>query len=164
MRTTVIELAKEAMKFSAGHFTIFGPNNRENFHGHNFTIAVSLEGLVNEEEGMLSDYTEYKKWITQKCRKWNETFMLPTLSPHLKIDTSTPGTTTAYFGEEEMRFLNRDVTLMPAANITLEELSRLFGEGLIEDQVRLTTDKIVRITVKCTSGPGQSASWEWRRA
>jgi 6-pyruvoyltetrahydropterin/6-carboxytetrahydropterin synthase len=161
MRTTTIELQKEEMKFSAGHFTIFGPGHRENLHGHNFTIGVALEGLVNEAEGMLSDYGIYKKWIINKCREWNETFMLPMWSPHLRIDTSTPGVVLAYFGDEELRFLTRDVTLMPAANISLEELSRLFGEGLAQDRERLVAEKIVSITVKCSSGPGQSASWRW---
>jgi 6-pyruvoyltetrahydropterin/6-carboxytetrahydropterin synthase len=70
----------------------------------------------------------------------------------------------ARFGDEELRFLARDVTLMPAANITLEELSRLFGEGLVNDQQRLRRDRITRMTVKCSSGPGQSASWQWEQA
>lgn len=164
MRTTVIELAKEEMKFSAGHFTIFGAGDRENFHGHNFTVAVGIEGLVDDKAGMLSDYSEYKRWITARCRQWNETFMLPTLSPHLQVETTDDGKVLAKFGDETLQFLARDVTLMAAANITLEELSRLFGEGLIEDRERLERDRITAVTVKCSSGPGQSASWYWKKS
>ena len=163
MRTTVIELAKEEMKFSAGHFTIFGAGDRENFHGHNFTVAVGIEGLVDETQGMLSDYSVYKRWIIDRCHLWNETFMLPTLSPHLQVDSKEDGNVVARFGDEILYFLARDVTLMAAANITLEELSRLFGEGLIEDQERLRRDRIISVTVKCSSGPGQSASWYWKK-
>ena len=123
-----------------------------------------IEGLVDEKEGMLSDYSEYKRWIIGQCRQWNETFMLPTLSPHLQVQTTSEGKVVARFGDEELRFLARDVTLMPAANITLEELSRLFGEGLVNDQQRLRRDRITRMTVKCSSGLGQSASWQWEQA
>jgi 6-pyruvoyltetrahydropterin/6-carboxytetrahydropterin synthase len=163
MRTTVIELAKEEMKFSAGHFTIFGAGHRENFHGHNFTVAVAIAGLVDETQGMLSAYGEYKRWIIERCRLWNETFMLPTQSPHLHIETNADGSVVARFGDETLHFLARDVSLMPAANITLEELSRLFGEGLIEDRERLMRDRITSVVVKCSSGPGQSASWQWEK-
>ncbi len=164
MRTTVIELAKEEMKFSAGHFTIFGAGHRENLHGHNFTVAVGIEGLVDETAGMLADYSEYKRWIIERCRQWNETFMLPTRSPHLQVQTTADGNVVAQFGAETLHFLARDVTLMAAANISLEELSRLFGEGLIEDRERLVRDRIISVTVKCSSGPGQSASWYWKKS
>ena len=40
-RTTTLELYKEEMKFSAGHFTIFSATERENLHGHNFSVYVA---------------------------------------------------------------------------------------------------------------------------
>ena len=162
MRTTTIDLAKEEMKFSAGHFTIFGPGDRENLHGHNFTIGVELEGVVHAGKGMLADYGGYKKCIIAQCRQWNETFLMPTLSPHLDVTASADGSVNARFGQEELRFLARDVTLLPTSNITLEELARLFGEGLVADTDRLLSDSIFRVRVHCGSGPGQTASWEWR--
>lgn len=160
-RTTTIELYKEEMKFSAGHFTIFSATERENLHGHNFNVYVALEGVVGDN-GMLADYGVYKKWITERCKQWNETFMLPGESPYLKIEKSE-GSVVAVFAGERIPFLPRDVTIMPAKNITLEELSRLFGEGLCSDTARLDRDQIVSVVVKCASGPGQEASWRWSR-
>ncbi|EQD50251.1 hypothetical protein B1A_13514, partial [mine drainage metagenome] len=37
MRSVEVDLSKERMKFSAGHFTVFSASERENLHGHNFT-------------------------------------------------------------------------------------------------------------------------------
>jgi 6-pyruvoyltetrahydropterin/6-carboxytetrahydropterin synthase len=160
MRTTTIELFKEEMKFSAGHFTMFSATERENLHGHNFTVFVALEGEVRET-GMLADYGGYKRWITQRCHQWNETFLLAGASPWLQVQNHDDGTVTARFAHEVIPFLARDVTVLPAANVTLEELARLFGEGLCADVERLRQDRIVSVTVKCASGPGQWASWRY---
>ncbi len=161
MRTTTIELFKEEMKFSAGHFTMFSARERENLHGHNFTVSVALEGEVGEA-GMLADYGGYKRWIIERCRGWNETFLLPGSSPWLRVERES-GMVFALFADERIPFLPRDVTVLPVANVTLEELARLFGEGLCADTARLQADRILSITVKCASGPGQWASWRWTR-
>ena len=75
---------------------------------------------------------------------------------------ATESEVVATFNGETLRFLPRDITLLDAANSTLEELSRLFGERLISDQERLRRARIFAVTVKCASGPGQWACWEWR--
>ena len=156
-QTSTIELYKEEMKFSAGHFTVFSATQRENIHGHNFSIYVALEGVVGAN-GMLGDDSEYKRWIIDRCQQWNETFLLPGESPYLSIER-TEQHVTALFNDERIPFLIRDVTVLPATNITIEELARLFGEGLCSETARLHHDRIVSVVVKCSSGPGQEASW-----
>ena len=160
---TTIELFKEEMKFSAGHFTIFDATNRENLHGHNFTVNVALTGRVNFN-GLLGDYGIFKRKIREMCDVWNETFMLPLESPFLRIDTSDSSEVKAYYADEILRFLPRDVTLLPVKNVTIEELSRLFGERLIEDRALLEEQGIDDVRVKCASGPGQWSSWNWEGA
>ena len=161
--TTTIELFKEEMKFSAGHFTIFSATERENLHGHNFTIYVALSGQVNAN-GLLGDYGIFKRKVRQMCQDWNETFMLPLESLYLRVDTSDPAEIKAYYADEVLRFLPRDVSLMPVKNVTVEELSRLFGERLIQDRNILMEQGVTAVVVKCASGPGQWASWTWEEA
>ncbi len=159
-RTTTIELHKEEMKFSAGHFTIFSATRRENLHGHNFTVYVALTGEV-AEDGILSDYRPLKTAVIERCRAWNETFLLPGNSRHLRIERDARGDVLAHFHDEELRFLARDVTILPVENVTLEELARVFGEELVKDGAELKKANITRVVVKCASGPGQWSSWEW---
>ncbi|HYO67976.1 MAG TPA: 6-carboxytetrahydropterin synthase [Archangium sp.] len=161
-RTTTIELHKEEMKFSAGHFTIFSATHRENMHGHNFTVYVALTGEV-VDNGMLSDYVPLRRAVIDRCRAWNETFLLPGNSRHLRLTHDERGNLTARFHDEELRFLKRDVTVLPVENVTLEELARLFGEELVGDGEDLKKANITGVVVKCASGPGQWSSWEWRR-
>jgi 6-pyruvoyltetrahydropterin/6-carboxytetrahydropterin synthase len=160
-RTTTIELHKEDMKFAAGHFTIFSSTHRENMHGHNFAVFVSLTGEVLTD-GMLADYDIFKASALQQCRAWNETFMLPGHSRHLSVERDARGDVLARFNGEELRFLARDATILPVENVSLEELARLFGENLVGDGERFRSNRIHHVKVKVSSEPGQWCSWEWR--
>ena len=160
-RTTTIELHKEDMKFAAGHFTIFSATHRENMHGHNFAVFVSLTGEVLAD-GMLADYDIFKGAALKQCRAWNETFMLPGNSRHLHVEKDARGDVLARFNGEELRFLARDVTILPAENVSLEELARVFGENLVGDGGSFRANRISHVVVKISSEPGQWCSWDWR--
>lgn len=158
---TTVELHKEAMKFSAGHTTIFSATDREPLHGHHYTVYLALTTWV-EENGMTFDYRYYKKKIVELCRHVNQTFLMPEKSPFLTIDEDDDYYYFT-FNQKKMPFLKEDVTLMPLTNITVEELSRWFVQELIKDQVELEKHRIEKIKVKVFSAPGQSASHEWQK-
>jgi 6-pyruvoyltetrahydropterin/6-carboxytetrahydropterin synthase len=160
-RYTTIELFKEAMKFSAGHFTIFSAERRENLHGHNFNVYASLRAPVGED-GMTVDYTVLRKEMLELCSRWNEVFLLPAHSPFLRLE-ETATHWLAHFGPETLSFLKRDVLVLPVRNVTLEELSGLMLDQLLRDRERLAQWGIIEIVVRVFSGPGQSASSEWSR-
>ncbi len=159
MQRTRLELFKEAQKFSAGHFTIFSATERENLHGHNFTIALALEGMVNEL-GMFGDYRFYKERIQEHCKALNETFLLPRDNPFLILEHH-PNEIHAHFDGEVLKFLKRDVQVLPVSNITVEELARYFGESFIASEDVLREQGVDRLEVFCSSGPGQRGSWTW---
>lgn len=151
-----IRLAKENMKFSAGHFTIFSQTSRERLHGHNFTVAVTLETEVLEN-GLCFDYGIFKKTIVALCRELNEVFILPTRSPFLGIE-ERGDQVTAIFGDERIPFLRQDVLLLPIENSTVEEFARYLLERLTADRTSLERFRIVAVEVEVASGPGQSAA------
>lgn len=161
MGTTTIELFKENMKFSAGHFTIFSATERENLHGHNFNVYVSLTANILDN-GMCFDYGIYKKRITQLCKEWNEVFILPTKSKYLKIEEDE-NYIYAIFNNEKIPFLKRDVLLLPIVNATLEDFSSLMLEKLTYDKKELQAFEIKEIVVKVFSGAGQCASSFWKK-
>jgi 6-pyruvoyltetrahydropterin/6-carboxytetrahydropterin synthase len=158
-RRTKIELFKEEMKFSAGHFTIFSATHRENLHGHNFSIHVEIEALVSEN-GMAFDYGESKKRLFALCRSLNEIVLLPSRSPHLRI-REEEGRVIACFADEELIFLKRDVLLLPIRNVTLEELADYLLGTIVADVTREPAHGVSAVAVRAFSGPGQSARMEW---
>jgi 6-pyruvoyltetrahydropterin/6-carboxytetrahydropterin synthase len=156
----VIRLDKENMKFSAGHFTIFGPGDRERLHGHNFKVAVVLHARVGDN-GLCFDYGIYKRKVVELCRGLNEYFLLPGRSPLLAIEEDGDAVV-AVFGDERIPFLRRDVLVLPVANITLEELAgHLLGQ-LLGDGRDVAGHGIEAIEVSVASGPGQDAVRSWR--
>jgi 6-pyruvoyltetrahydropterin/6-carboxytetrahydropterin synthase len=158
---TVLELAKENFKFSSGHFTIFSATERENLHGHNFTLAVEIQCAVGTD-GMTFDYGLAKRAIERYCRNLNEYFLLPANSPHLRI-VEEAGRVDAHFNGEVIPFLARDVKILPLRNITVEELARHAAAALGEELGVNPAYRVSSLRAKISSGPGQGAWSEWRR-
>jgi len=160
-RLATLELFKERMGFSAGHFTIFSATSREQLHGHNYQLHVALTTEVVEEYGLTFDYRDYKNILYQRCKDLNETFILPKFSPHLKLSEDADYIY-ALFDGKKIPFLKEDVTILPVTNVTVEELSFWFLKIFTEDKANLVKNKIKHIEVKISSSPGQfgSAVWE----
>lgn len=158
-RTTRIELFKEDMKFSAGHFTIFSATERERLHGHNWRVYAALTCEVGDD-GLAFDYAIYKRKLFEMCEAWNEYLLLPAQSPHLRLEQDGDYLVACY-GKERMPFLRSDVIVLPVANVTVEELSRLLLQGLIDYRNSAGHALVGGIEVKVFSGPGQCASADW---
>lgn len=151
----VIRLAKQNMKFSAAHFTIFNATERERLHGHNFTVEVDIHARMLGN-GMCFDYGIYKDRVVALCRELNEWTILPTRSKHLRIEEAGEHVH-AHFNGQRIPFLRGDVLLLPIENATLEEFAYWFLQRLCEDREALRVHAIDAIEVRVLSGPGQSA-------
>jgi 6-pyruvoyltetrahydropterin/6-carboxytetrahydropterin synthase len=157
---STIELFKEEMKFSAGHFTIFSATERERLHGHNFTVHVALTGRV-DDNGMIANYGRFKTILFATCRDWNEYMLLPGRSPFLRLREDGDHLYATFDGVD-IPFLRGDVLVLDVTNVTIEELARLITEQLVSDERIGGDDRLDAIAVKVASGPGQFASYEWR--
>jgi len=158
-RLTTIEIFKEEMKFSAGHFTVFNATERERLHGHNFTVQACITGRV-KDDGLVFDYGIYKRKLIELCRAHNEYFLLPMNSPHLRIEEQARHIV-AHFNGEEIPFLKPDVMLLPVTNVTVEELSQYLLGKLLEFRSERSDGEVLQIVLKVFTGPGQGASATW---
>lgn len=159
-RKTTIELCNPAMEFSAGHFTIFSATNREPLHGHNFTVAAEIEADV-DDNGMTFDYKLYKDKIIALCDSLNNYFLIAEYNPHTRIEKNEKYTV-VHFHEDAIPFLEKDIIILPLANISIEELSRWFAEQLLEDTGSLKKYGVSRMTIKVFTKPGQCACFTWK--
>lgn len=160
-RLSTIELCKEEMKFSAGHFTVFSSEIRENLHGHNYNVYLSITTFI-EDEGFSFDYRFYKEKLYNLCQTLDETVLIAGLCKHLSI-AEEPDYFHVHFNNEKMVFLKRDVKILPVTNITVEELSYWLLKQLLADEEELEKNKISKLKIKVFSGPGQSASADWQK-
>lgn len=161
-RLSTIELHKESMKFSSGHFTILTPQKRERLHGHNFMLHVAITTHV-AENGMSFDYRFYKEKLHKLCRELNECFLIPGTSPYARVE-ETEEHCYIHFNNEVIPFLRKDVVILPVNNITVEELSHWFILRLTDNAEELKNHAIVAITTKVFTGPGQSGTSYWTLA
>ena len=118
LKSTQIEISKEYLNFSVGHFTIFSKSHRENLHGHNYRLAATIDAPV-EREGLTFDYNLIKKTIKALCDEIDEQVLLPSDSPYLDIEEDNDYVY-ALFNSERLPFLKRDVTVLPISNVTVE--------------------------------------------
>ena len=160
MQTTTIEISKEYLHFAAAHFTLFSETERENLHGHNFQVTLDAEASI-ANDGLTFDYNILKKALKQMCDDLDEQVIMPTQSPYLRIE-SDDQYTYAIFNGERIPFLDRDLTLLPIRNVTVEELAHYLLDTLRRREEIRALD-VQHMVLKCASGEGQWASALWSR-
>ena len=153
-----IEIHKEAHHFSCAHFTIFSATERENLHGHNYSIRARAQCTI-AGTGMCFDYNELKKLIGEICDSLDETTLLPTLSPYVSI-RHEEDYVCVDFADETLKFLHRDIKEIDVRNVTVEELANWFIANLISTP-EFQSLSINRFELSVSSGPSESATAVW---
>ncbi len=156
--TFSIRLAKQDFKFSVAHFTIFGAARAEPLHGHNYRLALEVDGEAVDELGLLADCDRLKRAARAACAALDDRVLLPEASPHLALGRSggkkgsRTGTVAVRFAEREYRFPAGEVLLLPIANVTMELLARWAWERI----ARVARGGAVRsLMVEIEETPGQ---------
>jgi 6-pyruvoyltetrahydropterin/6-carboxytetrahydropterin synthase len=157
---TRIEISKDYLNFSAGHFTLFSATERENLHGHNFRVRCAVTAQVGEG-GLTFDYVILKRALKALCDALDERVLLPLDSPYLRIERRD-GLVLAHFADERIPFLDRDVLLLPIRNVTIEELAPLLLARLrAHPEIAAMAPAILAIELGVSSGQGQWAIAQW---
>ncbi len=150
-----LHLAKEDFKFSCAHFTLFGAEDAETLHGHNYQVTADLEGSELDEVGLLADLVVAKKRIRASCERLDSLTLIPTLSPYLKITQADGGVEVLYC---ERRYLlpAEDVLTLELANTSIELLAQMLWRELAEV---LVDTQVEVLTVNVGETAGQSCSY-----
>ncbi len=158
-RLAIVELHKEELKFSAGHFMLFSTSQRESMHGHDYQIHVAFRTLI-KNNGMAFDCRIYKQKLIALCQILDYHFILPSQSDYLRLEEIND-MWIAHLGNEKIPFLKKDVVVLPICNVTLEELSHWFLEQLTQNQAEIKEHNIQGITIKVFNGRGESGATSW---
>jgi 6-pyruvoyltetrahydropterin/6-carboxytetrahydropterin synthase len=153
-----IEIAKQALNFSAAHFTIFSATEREDLHGHNFQVECELTSPI-DNNGLIFDYALIKRVVKELCDAIDEKTLLPEKSPFLILENESDYLF-AVFNTERIPFLYRDVITLPVANTSVEELSHYFLEQMLGHD-EIAAQDIREMTIKISSSPGQNGTATW---
>ncbi|MDR3478974.1 MAG: 6-carboxytetrahydropterin synthase [Gammaproteobacteria bacterium] len=160
-RFAIIEIDKEELKFSAGHFMILSATQRESLHGHDYQVSVALHAHI-QQNGMAFDCRYYKQKLLALCKTLDYRFLLPNASDFLTIEESGEHWV-CRLSTEQLTFLKKDSIVLPICNATLEELSYWFLQQLTADQIELKEHGIESITLKVHNGRGEAGASQWAR-
>ena len=161
IRLATIGIAKEYLKFSAAHFTVFSATERERVHGHNFAVSAKITAQV-DINGMTSNYRLYKDALQQCCQALDEYVLLPGQSPYLDISQDS-GQYLAHFNGQTLYFPTEDTLVLPIRNTTVEEFSHYILQQLLVDHALRDRVDLWALSVRVSSGPGQTGESAWQR-
>ncbi len=157
----VIHIAKEPLKFSCSHFTIFGHDKAERLHGHNYQVRVAISiDQVDPNLGLAFDFNEVKPMIRAICESLDERILLPNHSPFLKIKKNRKQID-VQFANKHYSFPEEDTALLPIVNISTEELARMISQQLMKEMAHLPHWISLKVNVEETRG--QSISYTQKR-
>jgi 6-pyruvoyl-tetrahydropterin synthase len=151
-----IHVAKENLKFSAAHFIAY-PGFREPLHGHNYQVAVRVEGRLSPT-GYVLDFGVVKSLTKEIVDHLDERTLIPAQSECLRVERLDNGQIRICYGEEEFRLPAGDVCLLPIAHSSAEELARyIWMELCAALKARQALADIASIEISVAEGPGQAA-------
>lgn len=157
----VIHIAKEPLKFSCSHFTIFSATKAERLHGHNYQVRVAISiDQIDPRLGLAFDFNEVKPMIRQICDSLDERILVPMKSPYLEI-SQNQGQVNVLFGKKKYSFPVEDTALLPIVNISTEELARMISDRLFEQMKHLPHWTSLKVNIEETRG--QSISYTQKR-
>ena len=158
MRVYEITLAKENMKFSSAHFTVF-EHGAERLHGHNYRVVLTLKS-ARLQGGMLVDFGFLKQEARRLCAELDEALLLPARCPALTIETRAAAIEVRC-GDKRYVLPETDCRLLPIPNVTCECLAEYFCSTLLERlQPQLRAAGVQALVATVEESPGQSGRCE----
>ncbi|MEE8347011.1 MAG: 6-pyruvoyl tetrahydropterin synthase family protein [Dehalococcoidia bacterium] len=144
------------LRFAAAHFTTFG-GRCEPLHGHNYAVAVQLEGDLTRDS-WLFDFVQLRRLVAAICQELDHAFLLPTENPHLSVEHSE-GHVHVAFAARRYVIPEAEVRSLPIDNSTAERLAEWFAGRLAGDLSARGAANLSSLTVTVEESPGQSASF-----
>ncbi|HXF70011.1 MAG TPA: 6-carboxytetrahydropterin synthase [Thermoflexus sp.] len=146
-----VRVSQDHLVFCAGHFMIF-PKGSEPLHGHNYRVAVTLEGALHED--MVMDFVALKRLVKALVDELDHRVLLPAQHPRLRL-TIGEEQVEATIDHKRYVFPLEDVRILPIPNTSAEWLARYLAGQL---RARLPGDlRLHALEVEVEESFGQSA-------
>jgi 6-pyruvoyltetrahydropterin/6-carboxytetrahydropterin synthase len=156
-----VRVTKDTLVFSAGHFITYNGNICERIHGHNYRVAVEVEGGLDENHYVF-DFIALRDLTMAIVLELDHRMLLPDRSPHIKVERDGANLV-ARFEDRYWSFPAEECVLLPVPNTTAELIADFIAGRLRTDLAAkgLALPEVMRVEVEeCF---GQWGSVEWRR-
>lgn len=151
-----VRLTKDHLVFSAGHFITFNGNVCERLHGHNWRVAIEVEGLL-DENGYVFDFIALRDAAQKLVADLDHRMLLPTEHPRIRVSVEDHEVT-ARFENRRWVFPEEDCRLLPIANTTAELIAHWLAWQLRDVVQAWPGQRVDRLLVDVEENFGQWAS------
>jgi 6-pyruvoyltetrahydropterin/6-carboxytetrahydropterin synthase len=160
MSSFKVHVTKDSLIFSAGHFITFNGDTCERIHGHNYQMAVEVEGELDENHYVF-DFIALRDLSQALVTELDHRMLLPAQSDLIRVVDDGPNWR-AVFRDRHWSFPREECVLLPVANTTAERIAEYLC-GRLRKAIAargLPGPAVMRVEVEeCR---GQSAQVEWR--
>lgn len=151
-------LMKDHLVFSAGHFITYNSDVCERLHGHNWRVAVEVEGEL-DENGYVFDFIALRDAVQKIVAELDHRMLLPTEHPRIHVACDAHEVT-ARFEDRRWVFPKEDCVLLPVANTTAELIARWIGQRLKAELANARGHRVDTLRVDIEENFGQWGRWE----
>lgn len=162
MRAYRVSVAKDYLSFSSAHFITFRGHKCESLHGHNYRVAVVVEGAVDGECLFVLDFAVLKQVIKPMVEAVDHKVLLPTQNEKLGLREEGDAVIVDYFGKGRFVFPRSDVALVPVKNTTVEMLAEYFAVEVRNALQAAGHTHLTRLDIEVEESPGQSGGFTVR--
>src|SRR5262245_13968027 len=150
-----VRLEKEQHIFSAAHFITFNGDVCERLHGHNYRVAVEVEGPLDENQYVI-DFIALRDELKAVTDELDHHVLLPTGHPLIRVTASEKEVEVVFTPDGRRWIFPRgDCVLLPVVNTTAELLAHYLGQRLLAAINRRTSVQPTRLQVAVDENHGQ---------
>lgn len=131
-----VRVYKQYFNFASAHFLIFADGTREELHGHNYQVRVTVEGQLDPGD-VVVDFVKLKPLVKKVCDSIDHRCIFPESHPLLSIRLERGSYEIVFAGKDRFVLPERDVVLLPIKNTSTERLAEWIA-GVVRKRVAET--------------------------
>ncbi len=156
-----VRVSKDYLIFCCGHFITYDGSECERLHGHNYRVAVGVDGLLDSNHYVF-DFVALKNRTREIVDELDHHMLLANANPQLPVEDAGQNWVVRY-KEKMWSFPKEDCVVLPIANTTAELLAKWLAGRLVEvlHAKHGFVPDVLRVEVE--ENIGQAAIYEWKR-
>ncbi|NJM12529.1 MAG: hypothetical protein HC889_12235 [Synechococcaceae cyanobacterium SM1_2_3] len=158
-----LHIRKDGLKFAAAHMTVFPDGSKENLHGHNYQVELTVDLAEPPTLARMLSYERFKQALRTVCGAWDEKVLIAGENRWLEPLAAAEGDYAFRLCGKRYVLPADEVAVLPLDNITAENLAQLlcerFWAELLRDSSIAWSERVAAISLRIDESPGQGATY-----
>ncbi|WP_165063880.1 6-pyruvoyl trahydropterin synthase family protein [Paludisphaera rhizosphaerae] len=153
-----VRVTKDYLVFSSGHFITFDGDTCERIHGHNYRVAVEVDGPL-DVNAYVVDFIALRDMTRAIVDELDHRMLLPADSPLIRVAVEGSNTVARY-RDRFWSFPTEECVVLPLVNTTSELLADYIARRLLKEMKARGWADPEAVRVEVEECFGQSAEVE----